>query len=70
MTHAREQLLTQAVKNDSVYRNLLQKCLAVEPDYLRFRSTVSGEDQKILDRYISLCEELDHRRTCLALSLK
>ena len=70
MTYEQEQLLIQAAQADSVYQDLLKNCLSAEADYLRIRSGLSREDQEILDRYISLCEELEYRRTCLALTLK
>ena len=69
MTCEKELRLTEISKSDSIYQELLQRCQALESDYLRIKSGLSAEDQETLDRYISLCEELEYRRTCLALIL-
>jgi len=59
--------LKEVVRNDPLYLELLSACNALEEDFLRIRAGLSAEDRELLDKYISLCEEMDHRRTMLAL---
>ncbi len=70
MTYKQEQQLIAAAKRDPIYQELLQNCAVREEDYLRIKSTLSPGDQDALDRYLSVCEELEYRRTCLAFSIK
>lgn len=68
MTEEQELLLCQAAKSDSLYLELLAKCHKYEDAYTRIKSQLSPDDQEILERYVSLCEELEYRRTCLAMA--
>jgi len=60
-----EERLTQLAKDDPWYQQLLRECEEAEPEFLRIRASLPPSDQEMLDRYISLCEELGHRMTCL-----
>ena len=70
MTHERETKLEQAVLLDVEYQRQLAACITLEQEYERIRAYLSEEDRRLLDRYISLCEELDHRRLCIAMSMQ
>lgn len=65
----KEMQLSHAVNCDIEYQSLLRQCLALEPEYLRVLSTLSLEDQRVLDHYLSLCEEMDHRKLVIALTI-
>jgi len=57
------------VSKDSVYQDLLRQCQLIEPEFIRIQRSLSEDDRAIVDYYISLCEELDHRKLSLALTL-
>ena len=65
-----EEMLNDCVKSDSVYQELLQQCSLAEKQYCEIISSLSPKDREALERYISLCEELDFRKTTLALELQ
>ncbi len=68
MIENKEERLTALLKTDTIYQSLLTQCLYAEEDYQRIYNTLCKTDRLSLDRYISLCEELDHRKLLLALS--
>ena len=51
---------------DTFYRELLKECENLSSDYHRIRSVLQASDREILDRYIALCEELEHQRGRMA----
>lgn len=57
------------IRDDTEYQALLNQCLDIEPAYLDIRNRLMPEDQQILERYLSICEEMDHRKLYLALSI-
>lgn len=61
-----EQILLEAARKDQEYQCLLAQCRKAEKDYERILQSLSPDDQEQLDRYITLCEELEHRLTLLA----
>ena len=69
MSYAVKKLLSEKINQDSIYQELLKSCLLLEPEYIRIRDALPETDRKLLERYISLCEELDHRRLTLALTI-
>lgn len=69
MITEKEILLQAMIGHDSEYQTLLNQCLDIEPAYLRIRNSLLPEDQQILERYQSLCEEMDHRKLILALTI-
>ncbi len=63
-------LLVQLTRRDGVYQTLLADCLALETEYRRILEQLSPEDRTLLERYITLCEELEYRRTEIALQTR
>ena len=70
MTNAQESALNNALRCDEWYQILLESCTKAERDFLRIRDMLSEHDKECLDNYISLCEELEYRRACLALQIR
>lgn len=64
-----EQILLDAVRQDACYQDLLSKCREAEKEYRDILSRLPQADRERLERYISLCEELQYRQTVLALEL-
>ena len=58
-----EQQLQELLQCDPVYQNLLLECTALEIEYTRIKESLSEEKQILLDKYVTLCEELEYRRT-------
>ena len=58
-----EQQLQECLQSDPVYQNLLLECTALEIEYTRIKENLTAEDQILLDKYLTLCEELEYRRT-------
>ena len=54
-----EELMEKA-KYDPYYQHCLTEVRHLEPMFLQIRSTLPQMQQKVLDAYISACEELDH----------
>lgn len=54
---------------DPWYQKLLAQCVRAEEDYQRIRSALTAPQREKLEAYIALCEELEHRRACLAYEL-
>ena len=61
-----DQILLEAARKDDHYQKLLQACREAEEDYTAIRDSLPAEQAEQLERYISLCEELQHRLTTLA----
>lgn len=64
-----ERKLYASLEKDTVCQELLNACLALEPEYRRIVASLPSHDRDVLDLYISLCEEMDHRALILALSI-
>lgn len=64
-----EQKLKKALLADPIFQQLLEDCLAAEAEYLRIWSKLPPEDRCILDRYLSLCDETEHRKLSLLLEI-
>lgn len=64
-----EDKLNRKLSTDPVYQQLLADCLLAEADYLRIRDQLSEADKATPERYLSLCEESDHRRLSLLLEI-
>lgn len=69
MNEKQEQKLLAATKVDMEYRRLLAECQELEDAYTQIKDNLSEEDRELLERYIALCEELEYRRTCLAMEM-
>ena len=61
-----DQILLEAARKDDHYQKLLRACREAEADYTAIRDSLSEDQREQLERYISLCEELQHRLTTLA----
>ena len=61
-----EQILWEEARKDRHYQELLQACRKAEENYTAILRSLSPEQQEQLERYISLCEELQYRLTTLA----
>ena len=64
-----EQILLEAARKDEAYQSLLAECRTTEKEYEQILQSLSPENQEKLDRYITLCEELEHRMTILACNI-
>lgn len=58
--------ITELAKTDETYRQLLAVCQALEPEYLAVMEKLPLADREVLERYISACEEKEHRFAQLA----
>jgi len=65
-----EEILNDRTKTDSIFQELLQQCILAEEQYRETLSRLSEDERESLERYISLCEELEYRRTVLALEMQ
>ena len=63
-----EQQLQELLQCDPVYQKLLLECNSLEVEYIRIKKQLTVEDQKLLDKYLALCEELEYRRTYHAMN--
>lgn len=63
------QKLHHRLAEDSVYQQLLTACTESEANYVRIRGQLSLPDAAALEQYISLCEEMDHRKLTLLLEI-
>ncbi|MBE6975562.1 MAG: hypothetical protein E7436_08750 [Ruminococcaceae bacterium] len=70
MTQQEEQLLASLTLCDEIYQSTLSECLALETEYLRIVEQLPPQDRALLEHYIALCEELEYRRTDIALHTK
>lgn len=64
-----ERRLNEATRKDSWYQQMLSACDLLSAEYAQFKNSLTPEDQAALERYLSLCEELEYRRTRLAYAL-
>ena len=61
-----DQILLEAARKDDHYQKLLRACREAEAEYTAIRDSLPAEQAEQLERYSSLCEELQHRLTTLA----
>ena len=66
MTDEQEKQLLQLVQQDDYYQTLLAECHLVETAYQDILRQLPESHAACIELYISLCEEMEHRRTCLA----
>ena len=69
MTQEQEKILAALSAADAEYQKLLCACAALEADYARILHSLPERDREILEQYIALCEEMDHRQICIALEM-
>ena len=61
-----DQILREEARKDTHYQELLQACREAGEDYTAILRSLPPEQQEQLERYITLCEELQYRLTTLA----
>lgn len=59
--------LLELAKYDPVYQKCLEEVKRLEPLYLALRDSLPEMQRRVLEDYISACEELDHALLLLAL---
>ena len=62
-----EKNLLELAKEDSHYQACLEEVKRLEPVYLALRDALPQMQKKVMEDYISACEELDHALLALAL---
>jgi len=65
-----EILLIEKSESDDIYQSLLQACADAEAAYNTLIESLPASQREIIKCYLSACDELEHRRTMLALSMK
>lgn len=69
MDYSAEQRLNCLTKTDTHYQQLLNTLQIAAAQYGSILKSLPTDTQMQLENYISLCEELEYRRTCLAYCL-
>ena len=69
MTIEQEKQLIELIKNDPTYQELLRNCGKLEKEYFRILCTLDEEDKILLDKYIGICEEMEHQKVLMAFSI-
>ena len=69
MTQEQENRLVEMTTADAEYQALLRQCTALESEYRRILDCLPQPDREILEHDIGLCEELEYRRTHLAMEI-
>lgn len=67
MKHDRMRELMEFAKNKPEYQQCLEEVRRLEPLYLALRDSLPEMQRRVLEDYISACEELDHALLLLAL---
>ena len=62
-----EEKLLELAKGDPYYQACLEEVKRLEPVYLAMRDTLPQMQKKVMEDYLSACEELDHALLALAL---
>ena len=62
-------LVLRAAKEDAHYQSLLRECAQLGEAYDRICQQLTEEDKEILEQYISVCENMEYRKLCLALEM-
>ena len=62
-----EKNLLELAKEDPYYQACLEEVKRLEPVYLTLRDALPEMQKKVMEEYISACEELDHALLALAL---
>lgn len=68
MNEQQEKQLNSLAQADEWYQQLLAKCKNAEARYQQILKRLPSADRDIIETYIALCEELEYRRTCLAIT--
>ena len=62
-----EEKLLELAKDDPHYQACLEEVKRLEPVYLALRDSLPEMQKKVMEEYISACEELDYALLALAL---
>ena len=65
-----EEKLMGLAKNDPNYQACLEEVRRWEPVYLALRDALPQMQKKVMEDYISACEELDHALLLLAIKIR
>ena len=68
MNEQQEKQLNALAQEDEWYQQLLRECEKAEERYREILSGLSPSDKEAVENYIALCEEMEYRRTCLAIT--
>jgi len=68
MTREQELWICNLTERDTLYQQLRNQCQCLEVAYGRILGKLMKEERTVLERYIALCEEMDHRRLRLAMA--
>lgn len=69
MTVLKQSQLHSLWENDPILQALLAECEDAEHDYEQLAATLNLQQRQTIERYLSACEEVDHRKLTLALEL-
>lgn len=58
--------LMKTAKSDRYYQTYLEEVQRLEPVYLALRDSLPEMKRRVLEAYLSACEELDHALLLLA----
>lgn len=61
-----EEISTQLAGKDPVYQALLSECLAQEAEAVQALEALPASGRAAVNAYLTLCEELEHRKAQLA----
>ena len=64
-----ERRISAILANDPIYQQLECECVIAEEAYQRTMDTLPQSKRQVIERYLSACEEIDHRKLTLALEL-
>ena len=67
MENERYKNLMKLAKEDPHYQACLEEVKRLEPVYLALKDSLPEMQKKVMEDYISACEELDHALLALAL---
>ena len=65
----RMDMVLRTAKKDAHYQALLRECVQLGDAYDQSCQKLSEEEKETLERYIYVCENMEYRKLCLALSL-
>lgn len=60
------EVVSRLSRRDEHHCGLLSRCQALEREYLQVLSRLPGEDRRVIEEYITLCEEMEFRKSQLA----
>ena len=58
--------LMKLAKQDPNYQICLTEVSQIEPEFMSLKDSLTEEQKKVLERYLTACDELDHALLMLA----